>query len=64
MTSPGDKAVARSQSPAVPAARMVDGVKIYGTGSTAVRALDGVTAEFPTGQFAAIMGPSGSGKST
>jgi putative ABC transport system ATP-binding protein len=30
----------------------------------AVRALDGVTAEFPEGRFTAIMGPSGSGKST
>jgi putative ABC transport system ATP-binding protein len=39
-------------------------VKIYGSGDTAVRALDDVTVEFPTGRFTAIMGPSGSGKST
>jgi putative ABC transport system ATP-binding protein len=43
---------------------MVDGVKIYGKGATTVRALDGVTADFASGQFTAIMGPSGSGKST
>jgi len=47
-----------------PAARIVAGVKVYGRNETAVRALDGVTAEFARGEFAAIMGPSGSGKST
>jgi putative ABC transport system ATP-binding protein len=46
------------------AARAVDAVKIYGEGDAAVRALDGISAEFPAGQFTAIMGPSGSGKST
>jgi len=48
----------------VPASRIVGGVKIYGTGHTEVRALDGITAEFHAGQFTAIMGPSGCGKST
>ncbi|MEW6153083.1 MAG: ABC transporter ATP-binding protein [Actinomycetota bacterium] len=46
------------------AARAVELVKVYGTGDAQVRALDGVTIEFPHGQFSAIMGPSGSGKST
>jgi putative ABC transport system ATP-binding protein len=46
------------------AARAEDAVKVYGTGDAAVRALDGITVEFPTGRFTAIMGPSGSGKST
>ncbi|WP_330341535.1 ABC transporter ATP-binding protein [Streptomyces sp. NBC_00557] len=46
------------------AARVVDAVKVYGRGDTAVRALDGVDVSFPAGRFTAIMGPSGSGKST
>jgi putative ABC transport system ATP-binding protein len=46
------------------AARVIDAVKVYGAGDTEVRALDGVTVEFPAARFTAIMGPSGSGKST
>ncbi|AZQ39191.1 ABC transporter ATP-binding protein [Streptomyces cyaneochromogenes] len=46
------------------AARVVDAVKVYGSGDTVVRALDGVSVDFPVGRFTAIMGPSGSGKST
>jgi putative ABC transport system ATP-binding protein len=39
-------------------------VKVYGTGETAVRALDDVSIGFNRAAFTAIMGPSGSGKST
>ena len=49
---------------AVPAARIVRGIKVYGKGATAVRALDSISADFAAGKFTAIMGPSGSGKST
>ncbi len=38
--------------------------KRYGSGDAAVDALCGISVDFPTGQFAAVMGPSGSGKST
>ena len=47
-----------------PIVSAVDVRRIFGEGEAAVKALDGVTVDFPTGGFAAIMGPSGSGKST
>jgi putative ABC transport system ATP-binding protein len=46
------------------AARAVEATKVYGSGDTAVVALDQVSVELPAGRFTAIMGPSGSGKST
>ncbi|SRR6266508_1372733 len=46
------------------AARAVHATKVFGTGDTAVRALDDVSVDLARGQFTAIMGPSGSGKST
>jgi putative ABC transport system ATP-binding protein len=57
-----------STSPTAPgttvAASARDACKVYGSGDTEVRALDGVTVDFEVGRITAIMGPSGSGKST
>jgi putative ABC transport system ATP-binding protein len=50
--------------PQAAVARTEHATKVYGSGETAVRAIDDVTVEFAAGRFTAIMGPSGSGKST
>jgi putative ABC transport system ATP-binding protein len=53
-----------TQTPTTTAARAVEATRVYGSGDTAVIALDEVTLDLPAGRFTAIMGPSGSGKST
>ncbi|MGW2943241.1 ABC transporter ATP-binding protein [Streptomyces sp. NPDC001226] len=62
--SRGSHRTAPTATAARTAAQVVDAVKVYGSGDTAVRALDGVSVAFAAGRFTAIMGPSGSGKST
>jgi putative ABC transport system ATP-binding protein len=46
------------------AASAIDLTKTYGSGDTAVQALDDLSVGIEAGRFTAIMGPSGSGKST
>jgi putative ABC transport system ATP-binding protein len=53
-----------STLPTTAAASAVDLSKVYGSGASEVRALDGITVDLRSGEFTAIMGPSGSGKST
>jgi len=44
---------------------VADGVsRVYGTGDTAVQALQDVSVQIESGRLTAVMGPSGSGKST
>ncbi|MBY8864880.1 ABC transporter ATP-binding protein [Streptomyces sennicomposti] len=50
--------------PGGPAARARGLTKAYGSGETAVLALDSVDVDIARGRFTAVMGPSGSGKST
>ena len=64
MPDPQTSPASSPASTMVVAAGAIDATKIYGSGDSEVRALDGVTAQFAKGQYSAIMGPSGSGKST
>jgi putative ABC transport system ATP-binding protein len=50
--------------PSTPAIQLIDVVKVFGSGATAVRAVNGLSFSLDHGNFWALIGPSGSGKST
>ncbi len=64
MTTPSTMAASGAVALPPIAASVRNAVKQYGTGESAVFALNDVTVDFARGEFTAIMGPSGSGKST
>ncbi len=64
MSTPAEEHPPGLASPGGTAARARGLTKAYGSGETAVIALDSVDVDIARGRFTAVMGPSGSGKST
>ena len=58
------EALTEPQAPAAPVAELIQVDKVYGSGDTAVHALDQLSLTVQRGDYLAVMGASGSGKST
>ncbi len=54
----------RAAPPVGGSVKLTDVSKVFGRGSSAVRALDHVSLEVPPGEFTCLIGASGCGKST
>ncbi len=65
-TSPAAASPAPAPAPSrrVPVARTLGVSRMFGTGSSVVHAVEGVTVSFERGVLSAVIGPSGSGKTT
>jgi len=64
MHAPSPTVLASPRPATAHAVAAQDLVKVHGSGTARVTALDGVSVGFGAGRWTAIMGPSGSGKST
>ncbi len=62
--APADDQVGGDNPVAQPLIKTQNLTKLYGRGSSVIRALDGVDLEIARGDFVAVIGASGSGKST
>ena len=58
------EALTEPGAPAAPVAELIQVDKVYGSGDTAVHALDQLSLTVQRGDYLAVMGASGSGKST
>lgn len=56
--------IGKAPDPPTPMVKAINASRLYKTGPSEVRALDGVSLTVLKGDFIAVMGPSGSGKTT
>ena len=64
VTVAGQRPATREASGVTGSVRLAGVSKVFGRGSTAVRALDQISLDVPPGEFTCLIGASGCGKST